>query len=120
VYNISVLHENSHWTIVSASGRKYSPAYGGSIWIDKETRRVLRIEQRAVYLPSDFTYDKAESVVEYGYARIDGKQYLLPATSVNSACLSGTGHCVRNEISFRNYRKFTADSDIKYEKFASK
>ncbi len=119
VYNLSVLHENSHWTIVSANGRKYSPAYGGSVWIDKETRRVLRIEQRAVYLPSDFTYDKAECVIEYGFVRIDGKQYLLPVTSANSACLSGTGHCVRNEISFRNYKKFSADSDIKYDKFAS-
>lgn len=119
VYNMSVLHENSHWIIVSANGRKYAPAYGGSVWIDKETRRVLRIEQRAVYLPSDFTYDKAESVVEYGFVRIDGKPYLLPVTSANSACLTGTGNCVKNEISFRNYKKFTADSDIKYEKFAS-
>lgn len=119
VYNMSVLHENSHWIIVAADGRKYAPAYGGAMWVDKETRRVLRIEQRSVYLPSDFTYDKAESVVEYGYVRIDGKPYLLPVTSANSACLSGTGNCVRNEISFRNYRKFTADSDIKYEKFAS-
>lgn len=120
VYNLSVLHENSHWIIVSANGRKYAPSYGGSIWIDKESGRVLRIEQRAVYLPSDFTYDKAESVVEYGFVKIDGRPYLLPVTSVNSACLSGTGNCVRNEISFRNYKKFTADSDIKYEKFASK
>ena len=119
VYNLSVLQENSHWTIVSADGHKYNPAYGGSIWVDKETRRVLRIEQRAVYLPPDFTYDKAESAVEYGYVIIDGKSYLLPVSSVNSACLSGTGNCMRNEIAFRNYRKFTADSDIKYEKFAS-
>lgn len=119
VYNLSVLQENSHWTIVSADGRKYNPAYGGSIWVDKETSRVLRIEQRAVYLPRDFTYDKAESTVEYGFVRIEGKNYLLPVSSANSACMSGTGNCVKNEIAFRNYRKFTAESDIKYEKFSS-
>jgi hypothetical protein len=119
VYNLSVLQENSHWILVSPSGRKYAPAYGGSIWIDKETRRVLRIEQRAVYLPGDFTYDKAESIIEYGYVRIEGKNYLLPVTSANSACLTGTGQCMRNELAFRNYRKFTTDSDIKYDKFAA-
>jgi hypothetical protein len=119
VYNLSVLQENSHWTIVSADGRKYSPAYAGSIWVDKETRRVLRIEQRALYLPSGFTYDKAESAVEYGFVQIEGKSYLLPVTSANSACLAGMGQCVRNEISFRNYRKFAVESDIKFDKFAS-
>lgn len=116
VYNLSVLQENSHWTIVSADGRQYKPAYAGSIWIDKETRRVLRIEQRALYLPSGFTYDKAESTVEYGFVPIEGKSYLLPVTSANSACLAGMGNCVRNEIAFRNYRKFAVESDIKFDK----
>lgn len=119
VYNLSVLQENSHWTIVSADGTQYKPAYAGTIWIDKETRRVLRIEQRALHLPDGFTYDRAESAVEYGFVRIEGKSYLLPVTSLNSACLAGTGNCVRNEISFRNYRKFAVESDIKFDKTTS-
>jgi hypothetical protein len=119
VYNLSVLQENSHWTIVSADGTQYKPAYSGSIWIDKETRRVLRIEQRSLHLPGGFTYDRAESAVEYGFVRIEGKSYLLPVTSVNSACLAGTSNCVRNEISFRNYRKFAVESDIKFDKSTS-
>ncbi len=119
VYDLAVSHENSHWIIVSAGGRKYNPAYNGSIWIDKETRRVLRIEQRAQDLPGGFTYDKVESVVEYGFVRIEGKEYLLPTTSGNLACTAASGNCVRNEIAFRNYRKFSSDSDIKYDKFAS-
>jgi hypothetical protein len=60
------------------------------------------------------------SIVEYGSIRIEGKQYLLPVTSENSACFTGSSNCVRNELAFRNYRKFSADSDIKYDKFASK
>lgn len=117
VYNLSVEQPNSHWVIVSADGRKYKPSYSGSIWIDKESRRVLRIEQRANYLPRDFTYDKAETMVEYGFVDIEGKRYLLPTSSENMACMNGTGNCVKNELAFRNYRKFTAESDIKFEKF---
>jgi hypothetical protein len=119
VYNLTVQHPNSHWVIVSAGGNKYNPAYTGTIWVDKETRRVLRIEQHAGDLPRDFSYNKAETALEYGFVRIEGKQYLLPVTSENSACFTGTSECVRNEITFRNYRKFTANSDIKYDKFAS-
>lgn len=119
LYDLSVVKENSHWSLVTPDGSKYNPAYSGSIWIDKETRRVLRIEERASGLPRDFLYNKADSTVEYGFVRIEGKQYLLPVTSGNSACFTGSANCVKNEIEFRNYRKFTADSDISYDKFAS-
>ncbi len=119
VYDLSVTHERSHWTIVADNGDKYNPAYTGTIWIDKETRRVLRIEEHAGALPSTFIYNKATSTVEYGFVSIEGKQYLLPVSSANSACFTGSSNCVRNELNFRDYRKFTADSDIKYDKFAS-
>jgi hypothetical protein len=55
--------------------------------------------------------------VEYGFVNIEGKTYLLPVESENLACLRGSSNCVRNTISFQNYRKFSASSDIKYDKF---
>ncbi|MGD1073067.1 MAG: hypothetical protein ABSB15_23355 [Bryobacteraceae bacterium] len=116
VYRLSVEQPHSHWTLVAENGRQYKPAYKGTIWIDKETRRVLRVEQQAVLLPRDFAYDKAESMVEYGYVSIEGTRYLLPLQSVNMACNTGTSGCSRNVIEFRNYRKFSADSNITFDK----
>jgi hypothetical protein len=116
VFDLSVQKPNSHWTLVSTDGRQYSPAYRGSLWIDKETRRVLRIEQIANNLPRDFAYDKAESIVEYGYVNIENKRYLLPVRGENMACMTGTRNCSRNVIEFRNYRKFGADSAIIFDK----
>jgi archaellum component FlaF (FlaF/FlaG flagellin family) len=118
VFDLAVEEGNSHWVLVGPTGRQYRPAYKGAIWIDKETRRVLRIEQIANSSQSiGVPYDKAESVVEYGFVNIEGKSYLLPAQSENLACLRGSSNCVRNLIEFRNYRKFSASSDIKYDKF---
>ncbi|MBZ5582825.1 MAG: hypothetical protein LAQ30_11610 [Acidobacteriia bacterium] len=114
VYNYTVDQPNSHWTIVSPDGRRYKPAYDGAVWVDKDTRRVLRIEQRATAFPGGFPYSKTECVLEYGFARIDQGMYLLPATGQNTACMSGSGTCTRNKIEFRNYRKFTAESTVKY------
>ena len=54
VYDYSVAQGNSHWTMVSPDGRQYKPAYEGAVWIDKESRRVLRIEQRATCVSARF------------------------------------------------------------------
>ena len=107
---------HSHWQLVAQNGREYFPAYRGTIWIDKESRRVLRIEQQALSIPRDFSYDKAEAALEYGFVNIDGHSYLLPVQSDNMACLNGNANCSRNVIDFRNYRKFSADSSVTFDK----
>jgi hypothetical protein len=117
VYDYTVAQANSHWTMVSPDERRYNPAYDGAIWIDKETRRVLRIEQRTSSIPQDFPLNRAESVVEYAFARIEQRSYLLPATSENIGCMRGSGTCSRNAIVFRNYRKFEAESVVTFDKF---
>lgn len=114
VYKLAVEQSRSHWVLVAPSGRKYAPAYRGSIWIDKVTGRVLRIEQRAVSMPRDFAYDKTETALEYGYVYIEGQKYLLPTDSVNLACMTGTSQCSKNELKFRNYRKFGSESKITF------
>jgi hypothetical protein len=115
VFDFAVSEENSHWILVSQIGRQYHVAFKGSIWIDKDTLRVLRIEQKTTTLPRGCPYERALSTVEYGFVNIQGKAYLLPVSSENEACMSGGGSCVRNVISFQNYRKFTAESDIKFD-----
>jgi hypothetical protein len=115
VFDFAVSEENSHWILVSQIGRQYHVAYKGAIWIDKDTLRVLRIEQRTTTLPRGCPYENALSTVEYGFVNIQGKNALLPVSSENEACMSGAGTCVRNVISFQNYRKFTAESDIKFD-----
>jgi len=114
VFDLSVEQPNSHWEIVSQRGGSVFPAYRGAIWVDKETHRVLRIEQRAVDLPRNFMYDNCVDTLVYGYVNIDGKPYLLPIQSENTGCLAGTNECNRNVIEFRNYRKFTADSNVTF------
>jgi hypothetical protein len=115
VFDFAVSEENSHWILVSQAGRQFHVAFRGSIWIDKDTLRVLRIEQKTTTMPRGCPFERALSTVEYGFVNIQGKNSLLPVSSENQACMSGGGGCVRNVISFQNYRKFTAESDIKFD-----
>jgi hypothetical protein len=113
-YDYTVEQPNSHWT-VEASSETYKPAYKGSIWIDKENHRVLRIEMQARNMPKSFPLDTVESTVDYDFVLIGENKYLLPVHSEALSCVRGTSDCSRNTIDFRNYRKFEADTSITFE-----
>jgi hypothetical protein len=114
LYDFSVEQPNSHWHI-EADGQSEQPAYTGSIWIDKENYRVLRIEMSAERMPSTFALDQVEWAVDYDYVFIGEGKYLLPVHSEALSCARATSQCTRNVIEFRNYKKFTADTSITFE-----
>jgi hypothetical protein len=116
IFDYSVDQPNSQWTLIAENDQKYKTAFAGRIWVDDKTRRVLRIEQHAVGVPSSFPYDRTEVTIEYGFVRIELGTYLLPVEGENTGCTRGSNHCSRNTIAFRNYRKFTAESSISFEK----
>jgi len=113
-YDFSVEQENSHWYI-HASSQSYQPAYTGAIWIDKETSRVLRIEMTAKNMPSSFPLDQVESATDYDFVMISDGKFLLPVHSEALSCTRGTSLCSKNQIDFRNYKKFGADTSISFE-----
>ena len=113
-YDFEVQRENSHWDLHFGS-QTYSPAYSGSVWIDPETARVLRIEMQARSLPKDFPTDHVESATDYQYVRLGGtQQFLLPVHSETLSCQRGTPYCSRNMIDFRNYHKYTGESTVEF------
>jgi hypothetical protein len=114
LYDFSVERPNSHWHI-EAEGQSDQPAYTGSIWIDKENHRVLRIELAAQNLPRIFPLDTVESAVDYDYVVIGEGKYLLPVHSEALSCAHGASGCTRNVIEFRDYKKFAADSSITFD-----
>jgi hypothetical protein len=116
VYDFRVQPTGSHWKIIAQDGSSETPAYKGTIWIDKESGRVLRIEQRTSAFSPNFQFDNAESTLDYDFVSIEGERYLLPVRSENLSCSRGSLSCTRNQINFRNYRKFEAQSEIKFGK----
>lgn len=115
-YDFSVMQVNSHWH-VEAGGQNYLPGYTGTVWIDKETSRVLRLELSARDIPRSFPLDQVESAVDYDFTVIGDGRFLLPVHSEALSCERGAGSagCSRNVIDFRNYRKFTSESSISFD-----
>jgi hypothetical protein len=115
LYDFQVDREHSHWQIAMAS-QSILPAYRGSLWIDKETFRVLRVEMQAVRTPEEFPLDKIEMASDYEFTRIADRQFLLPVHSENLMCQRGTNMCSHNVIDFRNYHKYAGEATIEFGK----
>jgi hypothetical protein len=112
IYNFRVKKEFSSNTLTDVnSGRAVTTAYSGSIWIDTESARVLRIKQSAEDIQPGFLITLAERAVEYDWITFEGQRYLLP---VYADVILGNDlkrYYLRNVIEMRNYRMF--DTDLK-------
>jgi len=88
--------------------------YRGRVWIDRELYRVLRLEDVATDIPSDFPVSAASSMVDYDWVMINDHQYLLPSRAeiTLAARASNQQLQTRNEIRFRGYQKFGSDVRI--------
>jgi hypothetical protein len=114
-FKFDVTRERSRWRIMVA-GQLYYPAYRGTIWVDRETSRVLRFESESRNIPLLFPLNKVEQAVDYDFVRLAvPKPFLLPINAEVLSCEQGSSRCARNKIEFRNYRKFGAESDITFD-----
>jgi hypothetical protein len=115
VFDFKVLRVRAAWRIWT-TGQYIMPAYRGSVWIDKQTGDVLRIEMQAKEIPEAFPEISVETAVDYDSIRLGTpEQFLLPVHSEALSCWRGSNDCQRNVIEFRNYHKFTGESNIEFK-----
>lgn len=107
VYEFRVLKANSTATIQDKNtGQKAVAGYSGSVWIDTESKGVLRVEMAHEGMPAGFAISLSENAVEYDWVTIGEQRYLL---AVHAELLMGRDsehYYTRNVIEFRNYHKF--------------
>ncbi len=109
-YAFSVIQPDSHWTI--KMGYPVKPAFSGAVWIEPQSGHTLRVEIGTKSLPTDYPVDKVESIVDYEWVKIGEQKYLMPVRSQNLACETHMFNCTKNEIEFKNYRKFNVESQV--------
>lgn len=119
IYEYEVKLENSQQTLSYKAARGADALVTrvgarGRVWIDRETFRVLRLENVATEIPAGFPISGAVNMIDYDWVTIAERKYLLPVRAeVELTTLSG-GRVfqTRNEIRFRNYQKFGAEVKI--------
>jgi len=89
------------------------PAYRGLVYIDEDTKMVVKIVMTPYDMPSTFPIREINSSLDYDLETIGDQQYMLPLKSVLTS--KRARQMTRNDIEFRLYRKFGTESTIKFE-----
>jgi hypothetical protein len=113
VFKYYVEQSHSQWAVDYERREHIFPAYSGLIYIDKDIHVVYRITLNAENIPLTFPIHLAHTTLDYDYQDISGHEYLLPYKA--QVDMSADSVLTRNETEFRLYRRYSAESEIKYD-----
>jgi len=114
IYNYFIDSAHSIWYLEDKnSDQRIKTAYKGLIYADPSTGEIDRITFEAVDLPKSFPINKTSEVLDYDLVTIQGQPFVLPLSA--KLWMKSGRESSKNEIEFRMFRKFEADSFIKYD-----
>jgi hypothetical protein len=114
VYDFRVPQESSKLTVKAEGADQIVAGYSGTVWIDAETKKVLRIDQAVDHLPKSYPVTHSESSVDYDVIKLRGldMDFLLPIKAEFIIADRRERKYFRNLIYFKFYRKFETDIKI--------
>jgi hypothetical protein len=113
VFAYRVARDRSQWHIGYGRQEDILSAYEGLVYVDQETRQVLRITLRGVDIPASFPVRQAEDTLDYDYQMLGDQQFLLPLKG--EVRMMADDVLTKNDNEFRLYHKYSADSAIKFD-----
>jgi hypothetical protein len=113
VFAYRVAQGRSQWHIDYDRKEDIITAYRGLVYVDQETRQVLRVSLQAIDIPASFPVHQAETTLDYDYQSLGEQEFLLPLKG--EVRMAGTDVLSKNDNEFRLYHKYSADSAIKFD-----
>lgn len=111
LYDFRVPKESSKLVVKASGVGPLIAGYSGAVWIDAETKKVLRIDEATDDLPKSHPIMYAERSVDYDIIRLRGLDvdFLLPIRAEAIISDRFRKQHSRNVMSFKFYRKFETD-----------
>ena len=115
-FRIEARNSVYHLTVGQYGGNSVStiPGEHGLVYIDRETKDVMRLDSEADTIPDDFPLQGATRTLDYGSAEVGGRTFLLPLHADVRMMPRGRHPNTRNEVDFTEYRKFSGESIISF------
>jgi hypothetical protein len=116
-YSIDKAHSeyNVSFRMDSKDKRNDVFAWHGLVYVDHETRRVMRLTHETEGMPSDWPMSAVSGELDYDFMEFEGKQILLPVRAVAGVAWR-EGRQQRNLMEFSKYHRFTTETIIRFEK----
>ena len=113
LYRVDVSHSRFMLDFLTPAGLTQDiVGYHGTLELDRETGNVLSMTYIADAIPKTCPISLSNTAVTYEFADVGGKQYLLPASSETE--MRSRELWTRNHAVYRDYRKFSTDSTVRF------
>jgi hypothetical protein len=114
IYDFHVAQPKSKLDVKIGDDPAFLAAYSGSVWIDADTKQVLRIEQAIEDPPAQYRTFSGDKIIDYELVKLRGTdiEVLLPVKAEVMMLNRAQRSYSRNVIYFKFYRKF--ETDIKF------
>ncbi len=112
VYKYRVSPQANHlWYLEDGNWKSY-PGFGGKLWIDPKSLRLVRMEKGDIKVDARFPIQRYQSTTDYENVGLgDGTRFNLPV-AVNIYLCDSREHCWKQDLMFRDWHKFGATSRV--------
>jgi hypothetical protein len=116
VYSYRIDAVNSHYKLVFGNTFSHAEtvaAMEGFLYLDGETKDIVRIANHAADIEYSFPVRQASTRLDYMAQDVGGKRYVLPVHAETR--LATKDIHTRNLVEFSGYRKFEGESTISFD-----
>ena len=114
VFAYRVAAANSKYMLNAPNtGEQAVVGFHGLVYVDRATLAVRRITVNADDIPVKFPLRESSIVVDYDYVAIGDHDHMMPVTA-ELQVRQGKRYLVRNDVEFREYRRYAAESSIRF------
>jgi hypothetical protein len=114
VFSYRIEQDHSNFEVDFGPRFHMFAAFGGLVYVDRETKRVLKITAVPYGITANWPVTAVSEELDYGFAEINGQKFFLPLhAQLNATIQDGTQ--TRNEMEFGNYRKFSSEATLHFE-----
>lgn len=113
VFSYRVPQPFSQWRISYERRMEIIAGYRGEIFVDRDTRMIMRLSLDAHEMPSSFPVQQARTLLDYDFTKIGEQSFLLPLRA--EVRMRSDKLLTRNDVEFRMYRKFSAEASVKFD-----
>ncbi len=112
VFSYRVDQNRSQYSILAQGSERLVIAYHGLIYVDRDNNTITKITLIGDGIPLTYPIREVRLTLDYDKTKIAERDYILPLKAEVTS-RQGDKFLIKNEVEFRLYRKFSAESVLK-------
>lgn len=113
VFFYQIARENSEWSMRYEDLEPIIVAHEGLIYVDHDTELIMRIAMQTKGVPASYPLSSASTTLDYDFTKIGEQEFVLPLRA--EVRMRASKLLSKNEVEFRLYRKYSADTVITFD-----